>query len=141
MAELVQTTRDYSSEEITLHYYADASVPSASGHMFDDDGKTRQNLERGDYEVLRFNAEQSGEQLSVSFESEGDYVGKPDTRTLTLVVRNWNQPISDVSLGDRPVRINRRMPRRGSAAAWDAETRTLTVRFEWDHSTTTLNIQ
>ncbi len=138
---LVQTTRDYSSEEITLHYYADDNVSSASGRMFDDDGTTRQNLERGDYEILRFDAEQSDDTLSIAFSSEGDYVGKPDQRTLTLVIRNWNQPVSDVRFGDRPVRINRRMPRRGSAAAWDADSQTLTVRFDWDHSTTTLNIQ
>ncbi len=138
---LVQTTRDYSSEELTLHYYADSSVPTASGHMYEDDGATRQNLERGNYEVLRFDAEHSADTLALTFSSEGSYASKPDSRTMTLVVRNWDQPVTDVRLGDRPVRINRRMPRRGSAAAWDEETRSLTVRFDWDHSTTTLNIQ
>ncbi|MEM1175145.1 MAG: TIM-barrel domain-containing protein [Pseudomonadota bacterium] len=138
---LVQTTRDYTSEELTLHYYADASVSAASGHMYDDDGATRQNLERGDYEVLHFDAQHADGQLVVTLSSEGSYTGKPETRTITLVVHNWGQAASDVRQDDRPIRINRRMPRRGSAAAWDAENRSLTLRFDWDHSTTTLNIQ
>ncbi|MEM9688771.1 MAG: TIM-barrel domain-containing protein, partial [Pseudomonadota bacterium] len=138
---LVQTTRDYSSDALSLHYYADESVNTAFGQVYEDDGLTRQNLERGDYELLRFAAEQSDNSLSITFSQEGSYEGQPTSRTITLVVHNWEQPVADVRFGDETIRINRRLPRRGSAAAWDADKRTLTVRFDWDHSSTTLNLQ
>jgi oligosaccharide 4-alpha-D-glucosyltransferase len=47
MSPEVQTTRDYSSENLTLHYYADESVASSSGQMYDDDGKSRTSIEDG----------------------------------------------------------------------------------------------
>ena len=34
----IQTTRDYSSEKLAVHYYADDSVERSTGVMYDDDG-------------------------------------------------------------------------------------------------------
>ena len=44
MIDDIRTTADYSSENLTLHYYADESVPTASGQMYEDDGESRHQL-------------------------------------------------------------------------------------------------
>ena len=35
------TTRDYSSDKLILHYYADETVSKSEGRMYEDDGKSR----------------------------------------------------------------------------------------------------
>ena len=50
----IQTTRDYSSEKLAVHYYADNSVERADGLMYDDDGRSRTSLSDGSYELLHF---------------------------------------------------------------------------------------
>src|SRR5205814_145435 len=53
LAKVVQTTRDYSTKNIELHYYHDDSVKAGSGKLYDDDGETAQAYEQGKYELLR----------------------------------------------------------------------------------------
>ncbi|MCC5450605.1 DUF5110 domain-containing protein [Rheinheimera sp. UJ51] len=89
MTAPIQRTADYSSQALTLHYFADASVSSAQGQLFEDDGVTPDSLAKGQYELLNFNAQHSNEQLLFSLQRQGgDYQGKPAQRELTLVVHN-----------------------------------------------------
>ena len=141
MAEVVQTTRDYSSEKLTLHYFADASVRDASGFMYEDDGKSRTSLEDGAYELLSFDAEQFGNSLRIDLGRDGgDYAGRPDERELTIVVHNWASAPHAVSFAGESIDVSRQLPRRGPGAVYDAESRELTVRVDWDHEPATLTI-
>ena len=130
----IQTTRDYSSEQLTLHYYADASVRSASGQMYEDDGESRTSIEDGAFELLRFSAQQTADSLSIGLERTGDtYSGRPDSRTLTLVIHNWVSDINSLRLGNSPIPLRRKMPKSGDAAVYDGKKATLTVRADWNH--------
>jgi oligosaccharide 4-alpha-D-glucosyltransferase len=141
MTPEIQTTRDYSSEQLTLHYYADESVTGASGRMYEDDGKSRTSLADGAFELLDFTATQRGSSLTIGLgRSGGDYAGRPKQRTITLVVHNWHAEISTLHLGDQVVPLKRSMPQRGRAAAYDRDNATLTVRFDWDHSPVALRV-
>ncbi|MBT8087909.1 MAG: DUF5110 domain-containing protein, partial [Gammaproteobacteria bacterium] len=141
MTPEIQTTRDYSSEELTLHYYADASVSKASGRMYDDDGESRTSLEDGAFELLHFAAAQRNRSLTLDLTRSGsDYTGRPDKRKVTLVVHNWHDDVATLQLGDQAVPLKRRMPRRGSAAVYERDDATLTVRFDWDHEPLTLRV-
>ena len=141
MTSAIQTTRDYSSGELTLHYYADTSVSDASGQMYDDDGASRTSLDDGTFELLKFSAQHRGDSLSINLErSGGDYNGRPDERTITLVVHNWTADIDSIQVGGEAIPLKRRMPRTGSAATRNKKQATLTVRFDWDHQSTALRI-
>ena len=134
MTPEIQTTRDYSSEALTLHYYADASVTEANGLMYEDDGKSRTSLADGAFELLNFAAEQRGESLTISLDrSGGNYEGRPDQRTITLVIHNWHDEIRTVRFGNETIPLKRRMPKSEVAAVYDLDNATLTVRFDWDH--------
>ena len=128
MVDEVQTTRDYSSEALTLHYYADASVSNSSGLMYEDDGKTRTSLEDGAFELLRFAATHTGDVLSIGLEREGGtYDGMPANRKLTLVIHNWTARADVLTFNGKP-------------AKGRLENGTLTVELEWNHEPATLQV-
>ncbi len=134
MIDDIETTQDYSSENLTLHYYADASVSDAEGQMYDDDGKSRTSLEDGAYELLEFSARQHGNSLTIDLDrTGGDYAGRPDNRTITLVVHNWLSDVSSLRFGERDIPLRRKMPKSGDAAVYDSKYAILTVRVEWNH--------
>ena len=141
MIEDIASTQDYSSENLTLHYYADASVTRSSGKMYDDDGESRLSLESGQHEVLHFESEQIGDSLSIGLRREGGtYDGMPRQRQLTLVIHNWVDDVAEVRFGHQLVDLQRRLPKNAGAAHYDAKSKVLTVRLDWDHSATRLDI-
>jgi oligosaccharide 4-alpha-D-glucosyltransferase len=130
MIEDIQTTADYSSERLTLHYYADATVSSATGQMYEDDGASRLSLEQGEFELLRFRARQDGDSLDIDLRREGGvYEGRPETRRLTIVIHNWDGDVDAARFNGEPVRVLR-----------NKRAKTLALRVDWDHSASTLEI-
>jgi len=137
----IQSTRDYSSEQLTLHYYADATVSSASGRMYEDDGKSRTSLAEGAYEVLKFDAQQSGSSLDFSLRREAaQYEGMPERREVTLVVHNWRADVATISVNGQDIAVTRRMPRAGAGAVFDRRANKLSMRFDWHRPNVTLKI-
>ncbi len=124
----VDTTENYSSEKLSLHYYADSTVTSASGRMYEDDGKSRTSIEDGEFEILSFDAKHSGDSLTISLRRETNgYSALPAARELTLVVHNWSAPVTTISFN-------------GESVSGSLEGNTLTVPVTWDHSASTLQI-
>jgi oligosaccharide 4-alpha-D-glucosyltransferase len=103
MAKVVQSTRDYSTRHIDLHYYHDASVTSASGKLYDDDGETARAYERGQYEIVRFVGKASAGKLEISLHTETGKAFKPVARGFALLVHNISAKPRTVSIGARSV--------------------------------------
>ena len=137
----IQTTRDYSSDELTVHYYTDASVMRSRGQMFEDDGASRASIENGRYELLEFTADRAGNSLAISLDRKGgEYDGMPAERKLTLVVHNWPGGVGEVSVGDVILPLRRKMPRNGDAAVYEPDRGRLIIRLQWDHAPVKLKI-
>jgi alpha-glucosidase (family GH31 glycosyl hydrolase) len=116
MTRVVQTTRDYSTKNIELHYYHDSSVKTATGKLYDDDGLTAQAFEHGRYELLTFTSKVYRRGLSINIDSAiGDNYRRPE-RSIDLTVHN-------VSAKPASVRVD------GTVAAfsWDAGSKLLTL--------------
>jgi alpha-glucosidase/oligosaccharide 4-alpha-D-glucosyltransferase len=119
MTQVVQTTRDYSTKNIELHYYHDASVRAGAGKLYDDDGLTAQAYEQGKYELLRFASKLQGSALSLRIESEvGKQYQRPE-RAIALQVHN-------IATKPAAVRIDGKV----AVYAWDAQTKLLTVDLQ-----------
>jgi oligosaccharide 4-alpha-D-glucosyltransferase len=141
MIDVIESTAQYSSEKLTLHYYTDADITESRSMMYDDDGESRSNLLRDNYEVLGFFAQRDDHSLTIFLRRDGgEYDGKPDERELTLVVHNWASAPDRLLFDDTEISISGRLPRRGPGAAFDAKTRRLTVRVTWDHAPMSLQI-
>ncbi|HWV14111.1 MAG TPA: TIM-barrel domain-containing protein [Cellvibrio sp.] len=141
MIDPISTTRDYSSKNLTLHYYAHKDVKKASGKMYEDDGISRDALEKKNYQLLKFNAEQKNNKIDFSFSKEGQgYSGVPGKRDITLVLHNWQKQPGRITLGDINVALNadtNQLPK----ASYDSEKKQLTVKFSWEQDAARLKIQ
>jgi len=141
MIDDIETTRDYSSKELTLHYYADPSVRSSTGQMYEDDGESRLSLDNGEYELLKFRSHQDQDFLNIALRRKGrGYDGMPESRDVTMVVHNWTAPIESLDVNSRNIPVTRRMPRKGAGAIVDKRKNTLTVRFSWHRSDVSVKI-
>ncbi|WP_445768643.1 glycoside hydrolase family 31 protein [Rheinheimera sp.] len=144
MAELVQSTRDYSSKKLTLHYYADASIDCAKGEMYEDDGKTPDAIAKGEFELLKFYyLKQDGEQ-KIELRRSGDYAGKPDSRELTLVVHNQSATPKHISVDGRYIQLvpqHARFNRMQNVAWYDKASRQLKVKLDWQVDKTQISVR
>ena len=141
MTAEIQSTLDYSSEQLTLHYYADATVTNAGGQMYEDDGNSRSSLESGKFELLNFDATHIGDSLDFSLQRKGGtYDGMPDRREVTLIVHNWQAAVNSVNVNGRKMRITKRLPRDGEGISVDDDKKTLSVRFSWDQPNLTVQV-
>ncbi len=132
VVDAVSTTDNYSSQNLTLHYYADASVKTSEGMMYEDNGESFDAYAKGQFEILKFQSTHDLNQLTIKLKREGgDYVGMPDTRDLQVVIHNWTKAPQSVSWGGQ------------SITNWNfnKDKRQLTVSISWDHSIQHLSIQ
>ena len=139
--EPVDATDHYSSKELSLHYYADPSVRTASGRMYEDDGHSRTSIESGEYELLEFDARHVGDSLTITVTRNTDgYDGMPEDRDVELVVHNWSTPVTLLTVNGRDIPVKEKLPRRGAGAGFDPDTRTFRLRFNWHQPTVELQI-
>jgi oligosaccharide 4-alpha-D-glucosyltransferase len=144
MAELVQSTRDYSSQKLTLHDYADQSVACAKGEMYEDDGKTPDAIAKGEFELLNFYyLKQDGEQ-KFELRRSGSYNGMPASRELTLVLHNQSAAPTHISVDGRYIQLvpqQARFNRMQNVAWYDKASRQLKVKLDWQADKTQLTIK
>jgi len=126
----IDTTRDYSSKELTLHYYADANVANSTGQMYEDDGESRLSLTNGQFELLKFSSKQKESSLTINLRRDGGkYSDRLESRKLKLVIHNWADSVDDARFNGKSVRVHH-----------NRKSKILTVRVDWDHSATKLEI-
>ncbi len=86
----IQNTREYSLESFDLDYYFDATLPSSSGKLYNDDGATPNAYEKGEYELLTFNSQIANNVLKINLSNE---VGKKfisKSKNVNLIIHNIN---------------------------------------------------
>lgn len=131
LAEKMSSTEDYNAGMLNLHYYADDSVQSASGQMFDDDGKSANTIENKAFELLSFNAVQKAQALTISLNSNGHhYDGKPEQRTVNLVIHNWDKKPETILANNKKV----------ATYTWDETSRLLSLSILWQQHPMTIKI-
>ncbi|QKX17160.1 TIM-barrel domain-containing protein [Microbulbifer sp. YPW1] len=129
----VRNTREYSSEHLRLDYYADDSVHTSSGSVYEDDGVTADAFAKGQYEQLAFTSARGGNALNFAFSRSGNgYTGAPETRAIELVLHNWQQAPASITLGGEPIRLVRKENQlTANTAYYDKRSNTLQVNFAW----------
>lgn len=137
MVDSVQSTKNYSSKSLTLHYYADKSVSHSKGEMYEDDGTTHQALEKNLFELLNFSAKRgaiNGEILTFSFSKSGaGYPEMPISRDVTLVIHQWAGMAKTLNLNDKTLLSKN--------AIWDPIEKTLTIKFNWQQQVMNLTVK
>jgi alpha-glucosidase (family GH31 glycosyl hydrolase) len=88
MVQPVQTTRDYSTRKLELHYWHDPAIASGSGKLYDDDGATPDAYGKGLYEIVRFASTVKGKELAITMASETGAHTPRQERSVVLTVHN-----------------------------------------------------
>ncbi|GLP95850.1 TIM-barrel domain-containing protein [Paraferrimonas sedimenticola] len=123
----MDSTKDYSSANLTLHYYHDDSIAKGQGRMYEDDGQNPEAIAQGQYQLLEFDANFENRVLTVSVNAKGDYQGAPKQRRLTLKVHNWTHDSAKVQLS-------------GQSLPVEIKNNTLSVSLPWDQTQEVLTI-
>lgn len=105
MTEPITNTTDYSSQNLTLHYYYTTEVPVSEFTMYEDDGITRDAFAKKQYELLHFRAHATEDILLMTLEREiaGAYPGMPAKRNITLVVHGMETAPERIMAGSTTI--------------------------------------
>ncbi|MEL7025142.1 MAG: TIM-barrel domain-containing protein [Pseudomonadota bacterium] len=103
-AGVAQSTSRYEPGALRIHYYDDESVTTATGHLYEDDGKSPTSLADGAFSLFELHAERHDAGLTIRLSRSGNgYEGMPNERSLALVIENHQYEPSDVTINGVPV--------------------------------------
>jgi oligosaccharide 4-alpha-D-glucosyltransferase len=130
----LQSTDNYTTEQLELHYYADASVNQATGIMYDDDGVSPGSIKSGEFEKLSFSAEQKRNQLQINLARKGNYSGMPVKREISLIVHNWLKSPKKIQIGLVSLTVYSNQAEFSAQTRgvwWDKSNKKLSLKFAW----------
>ena len=130
MVAATQSTKDYSSKTLDLHFYADKTVKSGFGKMYEDDGKDPLALEQGRYELLHFEAQQRRSRTDIMLKRVHSYDKAETKRQVNLIVHNQLKRPKKVLLQGKAIDFT-----------FNGDERRLQVSLPWTHDDTTISIQ
>ncbi|MEN8119879.1 MAG: TIM-barrel domain-containing protein [Bacteroidota bacterium] len=129
MVKPVQSTKYYSTKELTIHYYFDENVKNSSGDMYDDDGETPNAFKKGEYELMTFKSKLGSDDLAINFNSNlGKYKSKPDSRKIEFIIHNLNKKPKRVYFRNKKIKLSRS---KKGIAYWNGKDKSLTISFDW----------
>lgn len=123
MSKSIQSTKDYDTKLIKLHYCHDESITESKRKFFIDDGQTHNSIKKGQYQVLQFQAEIERSWLEIDFEAElgSDY--ESSVIGVELVIHNLKEMPKRIKVNGRKV-----------YNFWNAKNKTLALIFTWNTS-------
>ena len=101
MIKTIQNTSNYTLDKFDLHFYYDAKTISSSGKMYNDDGKTPQTFEKGQYEILEFQANVTNKFIGIKINSEVGKSYQSTTKSLNLIVHNVTSKPKNIVLNGK----------------------------------------
>jgi len=88
MIKTIQNTSKYSLENFDLHYYFDAKTTKSKGKLYNDDGATANAFEKGESEILNFNANSNSKSVAIKLNSEIGKNFQSSDKNVNLIVHN-----------------------------------------------------
>ncbi|WP_346837672.1 TIM-barrel domain-containing protein [Microbulbifer sp. SAOS-129_SWC] len=138
-------TREYSSKQLSLDYYAHPTAVTSSGKVYEDDGVTAGAFARGEYQMLHFNAARNADGIDFAFSQEGNgYRDAPAERSVTLKIHNWQQPPAAVAIGGQALPIlssEKDLADKQSGAWFDKRVHQLQIKFNWSKAPLKLRVK
>jgi len=93
MIKTIQNTTKYSLSDFDLHFYYDEKVTSSSGKLYNDDGITPNDFEKGAYEMLNFSNSSKDKGITLKLNTTiGKSFVSTDKNVRVLVHNITNKP-------------------------------------------------
>jgi oligosaccharide 4-alpha-D-glucosyltransferase len=148
MIEPIQTTDEYTSDNMIINFYHGPDVTTAEFVVYEDDGKTKYAYEKELYELLKLKAVNMDDDVTLftfARETHQKYDGMPESRNIDLIVHGIDNRPKTISLGNKPVRIvpsqSAYSAARAPVALYDQTENRLFVRFNWHDEKVTLQLE
>ena len=133
MVPLIQNTEDYTSKELTLHYYHDDEVLHGNSYLYEDDGITKNSHLSHQSETLIFDCYNRGNLTFKLTPLRYKYNGMPEERSIELVIHHFNRKTKRITIGDSTYKVSgslKKLKKREEGAAYDSKTGKLHVKFK-----------
>ena len=88
MIKTIQNTTKYSLENFDLHFYFDETVANSNGKIYNDDGLTPNDFEKGAYEILNFNSTNKDTILTLKLNTEIGKNYQASNKNVSLLIHN-----------------------------------------------------
>ena len=134
----IENVSQYDPTFLTVRYYPDTRNTTYS--LFDDNKMSPTSLADKAYQLINFSGEKTFSGVTVSLQTNGGkYPGMPDMRQMTLQLMDVADP-TQVTLSDKtPMeRFESPLMIRQYGYCYDAETKTLTIKFAWSYKPLTI---
>lgn len=124
MVQPLQSTDLYSLNSFDLHFYHDSELESSERVLYNDDGKTKNAFENGQFELLVFEYNKRKRFSKFEFEAQIGANYEAGVKTINLVIHHWEQEPKRVSVnGKKLTNIN-----------FDPLNNTLSLPIQWSTS-------
>ncbi|MCK8524347.1 DUF4968 domain-containing protein [Aquimarina sp. D1M17] len=120
MINTIQTTEEYTTKNVDLHYYYDAAVTNSSGRLYDDNGKSPRAFENAKYELLKFESKLGVDNVIITLSSEKGASYASDKREMVLILHNFEKSPSTIMVDNVPAKFE-----------WDDEKKLVKLSFKW----------
>lgn len=98
MIKTIQNTTKYSLSNFYLHFYYDEKTNSSFGKLYNDDGITSNDFEKGAYEILNFTSNITSNVITVKISTETGKSFVSTDKNITFLVHNVASKPSKVSI-------------------------------------------
>jgi oligosaccharide 4-alpha-D-glucosyltransferase len=88
MIKTIQNTSKYSLADFDLHFYFDETVANSTGKVYNDDGLTPNDFEKGAYEILNFNSNNKDKVLTLKLNAEIGKNYQTSDKNVSLLIHN-----------------------------------------------------
>ncbi|WP_081988267.1 TIM-barrel domain-containing protein [Psychroserpens jangbogonensis] len=126
MAKPMQSTSEYTDDDLEVHYYFDKSAPDNEEEFYTDEGNVTDAIQKQAYEILEFESILKGINLQFEFEFEHEFkqrIGDIITivsgeKSIDLVVHNIQKEPKYIKVNGKRVTTN-----------WDSKSKKAVVSF------------
>ena len=88
MIKTIQNTASYSLSNFDLHFYFDETVQNSTGRIYNDDGVTPNDYEKGAYEILNFTSNNTNKVLTLKLNTEIGKSFNSSDKTVSIIIHN-----------------------------------------------------
>lgn len=121
MAQPMQSTKEYDGNTLDIHYFYHADAGSTTATVYNDDGLTFEAYEKGEYELLQFEAVADEESVALSLSAEIGANYAAQDKSLNLVLRNIDRDPAQVTVNGEPV-----------VSTWNWDEQRLSFALDWN---------
>lgn len=131
MAKPMQSTKEYDGNTLILHYYFDENVQKSELKLYNDDGLQSEAYEKGQFEMMEFEAKTKGKTITFELENEVGANFSAKSKNIELIIHHISKAPKTVKICGEKLQYN-----------YDETKKTIKINLVWNSAKETeINIK